>query len=73
MKLFEIVERCARVDEAIKHNDGKGKAGKQAKPSKRNGASTTKQPEQPKNQKKSKRLKVHRQVLAADCGPPIAK
>ncbi|KAF0915031.1 hypothetical protein E2562_033159 [Oryza meyeriana var. granulata] len=54
IKLLEIKERCARVDEAIQRNAGKGKAVEEAKPSRKDGPSTLKQPEQPRNQKKNK-------------------
>ncbi|KAF0908195.1 hypothetical protein E2562_023821 [Oryza meyeriana var. granulata] len=51
MKLFEIVERCAWVDEAIQRNGEKGKVVKEAKPRRKDRANTSKKLEQLTTQK----------------------
>ncbi|KAF0909252.1 hypothetical protein E2562_032964 [Oryza meyeriana var. granulata] len=68
-KLFEIGERCARVDEAIRQNNGKGKMVEDKAPSRKYRANISRQPEQSKS-KKNKKRKAKGEVLAANrCTP----
>lgn len=70
MNLFEIVDRCADADEALRRNDGNEKVSDDKVPAKKEEPGTSKKTKQ--SFKRNKKNKAEAEVLVIDQEPPTA-
>lgn len=70
MNLFEIVDRCADADEALRRNDGNEKVSDVKVPAKKEEPGTSKKTKQ--SFKRNKKNKAEAEVLVIHQEPPTA-